>query len=97
MLTYLLKLFFKAVTNKKHELTVRIKLQICPIAILPLDFQFQHLLKGMRILIIEGEGIQIRIDEIKNIAKLSFNNFKASSPSKSPTLIFHLKLLWVVF
>jgi hypothetical protein len=41
----------------------------------------------MRILIIEGEGIQIRIDEIKNIAKfLSFNNFKASSPSKSPTL-----------
>jgi hypothetical protein len=52
----------------------------------------------MRILIIEGEGIQIRIDEIKNIAKfLSFNNFKASSPSKSPTLIFHLKLLWVVF
>jgi hypothetical protein len=66
MLTYLLKYFFKAVTNKNTGINSKNKAsKICPIAILPLDFQFQHLLKG--ILIIEGEGIQIRIDEIKNI------------------------------
>jgi hypothetical protein len=39
-------------------------------------FSIPALVKRMRILIIEGEGIQIRIDEIKNIAKLSFNNLK---------------------
>jgi hypothetical protein len=57
MLTYLLKLFFKAVTNKKHGINSKNKAsEICPIAILPVGFSIPALVKRMRILIIEGEG-----------------------------------------